>query len=158
MATNALFPIGTRVVAVSHNEGKTLFVFGRGVFEGYFLPPQIDLPKAVAEIQAEYAIQRSVTPGLPEVFPEDHAKTALLLTMAEPRIKLDKTVGGDPLDATVWGHECWWSDEPTFEEKAAGYTLVDANIEEIREANKKLAAMEEDFRSAILGAEEAKQN
>jgi hypothetical protein len=145
MSRETPLPIGTRVVAVSHNDGKELFVFGRGVFEGYFLPPSIDVTTEVAEIQKQYAIQRTVTPDLPEEFPAEHARVALILAESNPRIKLDN-------GETVWGYECWWSDVETFEKKAVGYTLVDRDINVAREENKKLEQMEAEFRSAILGA------
>lgn len=138
-------PIGTRVVAVSHNEGKKLFVFGHGVFEGYFIPPKVNLPEQLAEIQKEYAVQQTVIPDLPKVFTEQEAMTALLLSESNPRIKLDN-------GEVVWGYECWWGDEPTFEKKSVGYEVVTADVMEMREANEKLAAMEDQFRAAILSA------
>jgi hypothetical protein len=146
-------PIGTRVVAGSHYEGKTLFVIGRGVFEGYFLPPEIeaDLPNLVAEIREQYAVQRSITPDLPETFTDQDAKTALLLTQTSPRIKLDdvvvdgKTIPGE----TIWGYECWWHDIGTFEEKSKGYTLAGISVEQARERNKKLAMEEERFATML---------
>lgn len=142
--SNNPLPIGTRVVAVSHNEGNTLFVFGRGVFEGYFLPDAIDVTKQVAEIREQYAIQRTVTPNLPEEFTEQDAFTALLLSESNPRIKLDS-------GETVWGYECWWNDEAIFDKKSEGYEIVAANLQESRDAAAKMFAMEQQFRAVIEG-------
>ena len=109
--------IGTTVVAVQGNQGNKLFVFGRGVYEGNFIPPYIDFQKELPAIQAEYHERRKSCPELPEVFNEDDAKRVIVLSHANPRIRLTETLDGKPLDEVIWGYECWWSTEEEFKER-----------------------------------------
>lgn len=126
--------IGSAVVAVSHNDGKTLYVFGDGIFEGYFLPPSVDVETTVSEIVEQYEKARKVTPDLPDTFTREHARIALILSESNPRIRLDS-------GEIVWGFECWWSDAETFAEKSKDYTIVHRDINEARAENAKLDAL-----------------
>jgi hypothetical protein len=136
-------PIGTRVVAVSHSEGNKLFVFGRGVFEGYFLPPTINLPEGIAKFQQEYATQASMTPDLPPTFSEDEARKAIILSQSNPRVRLTETLDGQPLNDSVWGYECWWAPEDTFTAKSGKYEIVTITVAEHRAEVERMQAEEE---------------
>jgi len=132
-----LTPIGTVVVAVSHSEGKKLYVFGRGVFEGCFLPPAINLPESLEKFQREYVKQASVTPDLPPTFTEEEARKAIILSQANPRIRLTETMDGQPLDVegtdnTVWGYECWWGTEEDFSEDSGKFEIVNITVAQHR--------------------------
>jgi hypothetical protein len=142
--------IGDRVVAVNESQGTKLFVFGRGIFEGYFLKPDFDLTAAITDIQAAYAAARSVTPDLPETFTEDEARKAIILSQSLPRIHLTETIDGQPLDEVIWGNECWLTDEKDFAERTpeGKYTLVTKNLAEYREEAAKMEA----FKTALFGA------
>jgi len=142
--------IGARVVAVNESHGTKLFVFGRGIFEGYFLKPEFDLPAAVTDIQAAYAAARSVTPDLPETFTEDEARKAIILSQSQPRIRLTETIDGQPMDEVIWGSECWWTDEKDFAERtpAGKFTIETKNLAEYREEAAKMEA----FKTALFGA------
>lgn len=134
--------IGSTVVAVSHNEGKTLYVFGDGIFEGYFLPPSVDVETAVSEVVEQYKSARKVTPELPDTFTREHARIALILSESSPRIRLDS-------GEVVWGYECWWSDVETFAEKSKDYTIVHRDINEARAENAKLDALKASMNTLI---------
>jgi hypothetical protein len=136
-------PIGTRVVAVSHSEGLKLFVFGRGVFEGYFLPPTINLPESIAKFQQQYVGQASMTPDLPPTFSDDEARKAIILSQSNPRIKLTETIDGQPLDETVWGYECWWAPEDVFKARSGKYEIVSITVAEHRAEVERMQAAEE---------------
>jgi|HubBroStandDraft_1064217.scaffolds.fasta_scaffold345055_2 hypothetical protein len=144
-------PIGTRVVAVSHSEGLKLFVFGRGVFEGYFLPPTINLPESIAKFQQQYVVQASMTPDLPPTFSEDEARKAIILSQSNPRIKLTETLDGQPLDESVWGYECWWAPEDIFTAKSAKYEIIPITVAEHR-AEVERVQKEEEAEAAQLEA------
>jgi hypothetical protein len=148
--------IGARVVAVNEGQGDKLFVFGRGVFEGYFLKPDFDLPAAITDIQAAYATARTVTPDLPEGFSEDEARKAIILSQTQPRIHLTETIDGQPLDEIIWGSECWWSSEKEFAERtpAGKYTFITKNLSEYREEAAKMEA----FKTALFGAGALEEN
>jgi hypothetical protein len=144
-------PIGTRVVAVSHSEGLKLFVFGRGVFEGYFLPPTINLPESIEKFQKQYVLQASMTPDLPPTFSEEEARKAIVLSQSAPRIKLTETLAGQPLNETVWGYECWWAAEDVFEAKSEKYEIVLITVAEHR-AEVERVQKEEEAEAAQLEA------
>lgn len=85
------FKPGARVVAVRDANDEEINIFGRGVYEGEF-----DAPIAItAEEWAE------LKEGLGE------------LHITNPRIRLDS---GD----VVWGMQCWWGDEETFDKWIEG--------------------------------------
>jgi hypothetical protein len=105
--------IGDRVIAISHNDGPVVYIFGYGTFEGYFLPPFVDLTEAVKEVQADYRDAQTVIPDLPAVLTDDAAATMLLLEHANPRIKLEPV--GDAEGKSVWGYECWWRPAESFD-------------------------------------------
>jgi hypothetical protein len=148
-------PIGTRVVCVAYAEEKTLHVFGRGTFEGFFLAPQIDVTKSVAEIMEAYKVQQEVTPDLPPTFTEQDAKTALLLSSSSPRIRLTEDMSGNPMNEEVWGYECWFNTEEVFKDKSVGYTTVQANLVDERKKHDEAEQLEEKFKAAILNAQTA---
>lgn len=143
-------PIGTRVVAVSHNEGKTLYVFGSGVFEGYFLPSSVNVEDAVKQIMSEFEVARGVTPELADSeFTPEHARIALILSESNPRIKLDS-------GKIVWGFECWWGDVASFEKNSADLTVVERDIDEARAENEKENAAAAAFNSMLAAAQGGK--
>jgi len=129
--------IGGRVVAISHDDGPVVYIFGYGTFEGYFLPPYVKVDEALAEIQTGYREAQGVIPELPAVLPEDTARTMLLLDHANPRIKLDN-------GATVWGYECWWRSAEEFDgiPKPEDFKLVEVDIEVARAQAKAVEALE----------------
>lgn len=119
--------IGDRVIAISHNDGPVVYIFGYGTFEGYFLPPFVDLAKAIEEVQADYRDAQTVIPDLPAVLPNETAVTMLLLEHGNPRIKLED-------GKTVWGYECWWRPAESFDDlpKPDGYQLITVDIDVAR--------------------------
>jgi|SRR5271157_1418209 len=144
-------PIGTRVVAVSHNEGRKLFVFGRGVFEGCFVPPAINMDEAIMQFQQQYAAQQAVTPDLPQEFTADEARKGIILSQANPRIRLTETMDGTPLDEVVWGYECWWGTEEEFNTDSGKFEIITVTVEQHRADVEKMQA-EADAEEAQLHA------
>lgn len=146
MGKSTPLPIGTPVVAVSHNEGETLYIFGRGVFEGYFLPSSVNVDEAVKQIMGEFEVARGVTPELADSqFTPEHARIALILSESNPRIKLDS-------GKTVWGYECWWGDVAGFERDSAKFTVVERDIDEARAENEKAKNEAEAFNAMLAAA------
>lgn len=140
--------IGSRVVAISHNDGPVVYIFGYGTFEGYFLPPYINVEEALAEIQAGYRDAANVIPDLPAVLPDDVARTMLLLDNGNPRIKLEN-------GKTVWGYECWWRSDVSFDTipKPEGFQLVEVDIDISRaqaQAAQELDGVEELSEAALM--------
>ena len=50
--------IGGRVVAISHDDGPVVYIFGYGTFEGYFLPPYVKVDEALAGFRLATAKRR----------------------------------------------------------------------------------------------------
>jgi hypothetical protein len=119
--------IGSRVIAISHNDGPVVYIFGYGTFDGYHLPPYINAEEAVAEIQSGYRDAQGVIPDLPAVLPDDVARTMLLLDNANPRITLES-------GKTVWGYECWWRSVESFDAlpKPDGFQVIVVDIDDAR--------------------------
>jgi len=116
--------IGSRVIAISHNEGGVVYIFGYGTFDGFFLPPYINVDEELAEIQAGYRDAQAVIPDLPAVLPDDVARTMLLLDNSNPRITLEN-------GKTIWGYECWWREATSFDAlpKPEDFKLVEVDID-----------------------------
>lgn len=123
--------IGERVIAISHNDGGIVYIFGYGILEGYFLPPFINLEEALKEVQADYRDAQTMLPELPAVLPEETAKTMLLLEHGNPRIKLED-------GKTVWGYECWWRPAQSFDDlpKPDDFKLIVVDIDMARAQQK----------------------
>lgn len=130
--------IGSRVIAISHNDGPVVYIFGYGTFDGYHLPPYINVEEAVAEIQAGYRDAQSMIPDLPAVLPDDTARTMLLLDNANPRITLES-------GKTVWGNECWWRSAQSFDDlpKPDGFQVIVVDIDEARAKAEAQAALDD---------------
>jgi len=92
---------GTRVIAISHAEGDTLYIFGYGVYEGYFIPPIVNFEEELKLWKAELKRAHEIFPSLPNP-PDSEIRQFVEKTVSNPRIKLDN-------GKTVWGYECWWS-------------------------------------------------
>lgn len=152
-------PIGTRVVAVSHSTGNKLFVFGRGVFEGCFVPSVVNMDESIAQFQQQYAVQAAVTPDLPPTFTEEEARKGIILSQANPRIHLTETMAGQPLDEIVWGYECWWGTEDEFQMDANKYEIVlvtvAAHRAEVEKQQKEAADADAELRDALAEHEHA---
>lgn len=134
---NKQVAIGSRVIAISHDDGPTFFIFGYGTFEGCFLPPYIDEAEAIKEILIGHDAAAKVIPSLPALS-DEMVRTMILLDNANPRIKLDN-------GKVVWGYECWWISTEEFDNlpKPEGFKIVDVDIEEARERAKAAKALEE---------------
>jgi hypothetical protein len=120
---------GLRVVAISHTEGDTLYIFGYGVYEGDFVPPFVDFDEELKDCVEAYAEARKNDPQIPEPDPAE-IRRMVEEYVANPRIKLDS-------GKTVWGYECWWGDEATFESKKADHkNVVEIDIDDAREKSR----------------------
>jgi len=97
---------GERVGAVSHADDETLYLFGYGVYEGDFTPPEY----------ADGGPAGWLAMGMRK-FGEN---------WTNPRIRLDN---GD----VVWGCECWWADEEKVKRIIRGRNVVMVSIKEARE-------------------------
>lgn len=128
-----MYKPGTRVVAMSHSEGDTLYIFGYGTYEGDFIPPFVNIEQELEELKAEYPMIRAENPELPEEPEMDKLRAIIEFTSKNPRIKLDN-------GKTVWGYECWWGDIEGFEgsiEQRTHKHIVEIDIDEAREKAKK---------------------
>jgi len=95
---------GDRVGAISHSEGKRLFVFGYGVYLGHARPSEC------------------------EEKPVGWMGDALVESDAEnPLIRLDD-------GQHVWGCECWWGSEAYVKEKSKDFEVELISIAEKRSA------------------------
>lgn len=82
------FKPGIRVVAVRDANDTEINIYGRGVYEGEFDAPMVLSVDEMAELK---------NAGLANI------------AITNPRIRLDR--GG-----VVWGMQCWWGPEDTFDE------------------------------------------
>lgn len=108
---------GDRVGAIMDANDSQVRLFGYGVYEGDFEPPNGPFGMSREEWNALCA--RNGGKVIP--FPNN------------PRIKLDS-------GKTVWGQECWWGPEERVRKMIAGKTvvMVDIDVERV-----KTEAMEE---------------
>jgi hypothetical protein len=143
--------IGDRVIAISHSEGQTVYMFGYGTFEGFFLPPDFDVEKTHAGLQEAYQEAQKVVPDLPPVLTRQQASVMMLLDHANPRILLEN-------GKVVWGYECWWDTVSNFDDqpKPEGFTLVEVDIDQSRaeaEAARKRGPSVDEMAGEDLGDE-----
>lgn len=99
---NPEYKPGTRVIAISHTDEETIYIFGYGVYEGNFLPPYINIEEELNLYKIEYTDAKKLDPLLPEEFDEVEFRRAVKDNLSNPRIKLDN-------GKMIWGYECWWS-------------------------------------------------
>ena len=96
--------VGTRVVAISHTEKNTIYIFGYGTYMGYKKPKD---------------------------FEQDHQPTGVLgywlieEDRENPCIQLDN-------GQYIWGCECWWGPVEKAEETIKDYKVEELDIQEKR--------------------------
>lgn len=95
--------VGRRVIAVSHSEDKTIYIFGHGVYEGDKIP----------------GVDEDTTPAgwMGKLITEEG--------IANPLIRLDN-------GKVAWGCECWWGDSDGFAERYKDYQVVEVDIDASR--------------------------
>jgi len=103
---------GDRVFAMESATDTEVKMYGFGIYEGDFPTPTGPFGQSYQEVEKEF---REMYPELPDDKIADMMNS--LKSRKNPRIKLDD-------GQTVWGMQCWWGTEDSFNKVADGRTIV----------------------------------